>query len=463
VRDGEDRRERVSGAGATTDPALERPWASPVVQERLAEIQRLGALGSDEELAAAGAAADAVRRALDDDGLVLYAGTNAPLADAEEVHDVRIGVRGITGDPGETARPGIPGIDGVDVLEVLTARAVGATMRAPFADVRPQSATLANLAVYAGLTPPGATIAALAARAGGHFSHHEHGAAGIRGHRVAELPFDPERQDVDLERLPAFLAHHEPRLVILGGSVQLFANDVAAVAEEARRAGARLLFDASHTAGLIAGGAFPNPLEGGADAVTFSTYKSYGGPPGGAIALREAGVAQAVAAAVFPGLTANYDASRLRPLLFAARWLLREGEAYAAGCVAAARALAQALVADGLDVMAAARGYTETNQLLVRMEDRPAADAAVARCAAAGVYLSAAEHCDERGRGAALRLGTQELVRRGLGPRDMEAVARLLAALLRGTATSVETRRDVHALRELMASHEATDGEERRA
>lgn len=453
----------MSAVGLVAPLTLERPWASPAAQARLAEIQAAAALGSDAELAAAGAAVRSVERALEEDGLVLYAGTNRLAPAARAVHDAVAGVRGVTGDPGDTPRNGIPGIDGVDVLEVLAARAVGATMRARFADVRPQSATLANLAVYAGLTPPGATVAALAAHHGGHFSHHERGAAGIRGHRVVELPFDPARQDVDLDRLPAFLDAHAPRLVILGGSVQLFPNDVAAVAELAGSVGARVLFDASHTAGLIPGGAFPNPLDAGADALTFSTYKSYGGPPGGVVALREAELAQAVGAAVFPGLTANYDAGRLRPLLTTARWLLRDGEAYGAGCVATARALAHALAADGIDVMAAARGHTATNQLLVRMPDRATANALVDRCVAAGVYLSAAEHADERGVSAALRIGTQELVRRGLGPRQMEAVAGLLGRLLRDPGRSIDVRRDVRALRDAMASHEATNEQERRA
>src|SRR3954470_17478235 len=81
----------------------------------------------------------------------------------------------------------------LEVLEVLTTRAVAATLGGTHPDVRVQSATPAKLAVYAGLTPVGATIAALPAGPGGHFSQHAHGAAGIRGHRVVELPLRPRR------------------------------------------------------------------------------------------------------------------------------------------------------------------------------------------------------------------------------------------------------------------------------
>ena len=167
-------------------------------------------------------------------------------------------------------------------------------MRARHADVRVQSATLGNLAVYAGLTEVGATIASLPRWAGGHFSHHPEGAAGIRGHRVVELPYDAAAYDVDVDALPAFLERERPELVVLGGAVMLFPHRLDRIVDAAKAAGARVLYDASHVAGLIAGGRFQDPLADGVDVVTFSTYKSYGGPPGGAIATSDPEVAERV-------------------------------------------------------------------------------------------------------------------------------------------------------------------------
>ena len=88
-------------------------------------------------------------------------------------------------------------------------------MRARFAEVRPTSATLANLAVYTALTAPGDTIAVLPDWAGGHLSHHAVGAPGVRGLRVVPLPYDDEALDVDVDALPAFLARERPALVVL--------------------------------------------------------------------------------------------------------------------------------------------------------------------------------------------------------------------------------------------------------
>jgi glycine hydroxymethyltransferase len=157
-------------------------------------------------------------------------------------------------------------------------------------------------------------------------------------------------------------------------------------------------------------------------------------------------LAERVSSAVFPGLTANFDLGRLPSLHAAATELLRNGHRYGELCLTAAKALAEGLVELGLPVMAAARGYTGTNQVLVRMPDRPAADAAVLRFNEIGIYLSATEHVDELGPSSALRLGTQELVRRGFGTESMAELASLLAATLYELRSSAELRGAVEAL-----------------
>ena len=365
------------------------PWASAAAQARVHEILAADGDALERADAAIRAHTEQMER-----GLVLYAGTNAG----------GLGARPSLGDPGEKLQPGL---EHLDVLEVLTTNAVAETMRAPHADIRVQSATLANLAVYAGLTDVGATIAALPASGGGHFSHHEQGAAGIRGHRVVELPYAD--YDVDLEALPEFLDRERPALIVLGGALMLFPHRLAEIAAY----GVPILYDASHMAGLIAGGRFQDPLSEGAAVMTFSTYKSYGGPPGGAIVTRDPDVAERVFRAVYPGLTANYDAGRLRALLEAAT---RLDAAYADRCIAGAQALARALHDAGLPVAAADRGFTESHHVAIRGDN-------VAPLTEAGIYASTS--------GPYIRLGTQELVTRGLGPDDMPGVAERIVAALR--------------------------------
>ena len=368
------------------------PWASEAVRERVQQIQAATEPGTAEDLERASRAVQAHIEAMDANGLVLYAGTNAMTGAVAAAHDVQLGVRPSLGHPAEKVQPGL---EQLEVLEVLTTRAVAATMRARYADVRVQSATLANLAVYAGLTPVGATIAALPRWGGGHFSHHPEGAAGIRGHRIVELPYDVAAHDVDVDALPDFLHRERPALVILGGTLMLFPHRLDRIVDVTRAFSIPVLYDASHVAGLIAGGRFQQPLDDGVDVVTFSTYKSYGGPPGGAIATRDPETAERIFAAVYPGLTANFDAGRLRALGIAAADLLNHGANYATRCIDAAKALGQALADAGLRLASADRGFTASHHLAITLPDALTAQWAVGSLERAGIYVSATEIATE--------------------------------------------------------------------
>src|SRR4051812_33463551 len=178
------------------------PWASPPALARLAAVE--AGLPSDP-VAALERAAEAARahaRRLDEDCLQLYAGTNVPSPLVAALHEAALASQPSMGYPGAKYQAGL---EPIDVVEVTAATAIARVMGADFAEVRPTSATLANLAVYAALTEPGDTIAVLPAWAGGHLSHHAIGVPGIRGLRVAPLPYDVEQLDVDLAALDAFL------------------------------------------------------------------------------------------------------------------------------------------------------------------------------------------------------------------------------------------------------------------
>ncbi|MEU5878344.1 glycine hydroxymethyltransferase [Spirillospora sp. NPDC047279] len=418
------------------------PWASSVARSRIAEVAAtltdLSPEGVSETVR--GALRDHAR-AFDAEGIVLYAGTNVLSPAAREVADALVSGRPSMGWPGEKYQSGL---DHLDTLEVLAPTLVARLLGARFAEVRSHSATMANLAVYTALTDPGDTIAVLPERAGGHTSHHAVGAPDVRGLRVVDLPYDAGAFDVDLDALPAFLERERPRLVVIGASLLLFPHDVAAIAGIV--GDTPLLYDASHMAGLVAAGRFQRPLAEGADVLTFSTYKSFGGPPGGVIATDDEALAERLSAAVFPGLTANYDAGRLAPLAVTAAEIMAGGGAYADRCVANARILAAALHDEGFTVAGRGRGFTESHHVAVDVGDGRAAMAALAD---AGIYLSAIglpwQAPGETDRG--LRIGTQEVTRRGFGEHELRQAASLMADVLLRDADPAAVRKDAIRLR----------------
>jgi glycine hydroxymethyltransferase len=419
------------------------PWASPDALARLADVER--ALPSDPAEAlrrAADAAAEHVRR-IEEDVLLLYAGGNVPGGGR---HIELLASQPSMGYPGDKYQAGI---EPLDVVEVTVATAVAELMGARFAEVRPTSATLANLAVYAALTRPGDTIAVLPDWAGGHLSHQATGAPGVRGLRVAELPYDPAELDVDLAALPAFLDRERPALVVVGASLMLRPHRLGAIASAAHELDASVLYDASHVAGLIAEGRFQAPLREGADVSTFSTYKSFGGPAGGVIVADDEALMERIAAAVYPGLTANYDVSRLLPLGAAALERRFPAGAYADACIANARALATALAGAGLDVLGAAHGFTASHHVAVDVRSLGGGTAAAHRLGEVNVLLSeigcpVADGPDPAG---AIRIGTQSITRQGFVETDMPAVAAAIADRLLDRRRTDELRADVAAIR----------------
>jgi glycine hydroxymethyltransferase len=171
--------------------------------------------------------------------------------------------------------------------------------------------------------------------------------------------------------------------------------------------------------------------------MTFSTYKSFGGPPGGAIVTDDEALAKRVSDAVYPSLVANYDVARLLPLAAAALEREASGGEYADQCIANARALAAALAAEGLDVLGAGRGFTDSHHVAVRVGDGTATALTLARS-----NILTSEIGVPTDPAGGIRLGTQAITRQGFVETDMPAIARAIAGALNS-----DMREEVAAIR----------------
>jgi len=252
------------------------------------------------------------------------------------------------------------------------------------------------------------------------------------------MPYSVGALDIDTTQIDSFVRRVRPRLIVVGGSVTLFPHNLAAIREAADRVGAVVLYDASHTAGLIAAGHFQDPLTEGADVVTFSTYKTYAGPAGGATVTNIAKYAERLSTAAYPTLLSNYDPARLGPLAIAAREAVEQSPAWAVATIEYAAELAAHLNALGLVVVGRRLGYTRTRQVVIDVQRLGGDPAAVRRLERDGIYTGACR-LPWQNPGSppeGVRLGVQEFVRRGAGFDTVSDLADLLHRSLTGTGTS---------------------------
>jgi glycine hydroxymethyltransferase len=324
------------------------------------------------------------------------------------------------------------GLEAIEQIEVIAAELAAEIFQAKFAEIRVPSGAIANLYAFMACCKPGDAVIVPPAAVGGHVTHHEAGAAGLYGLRIHAAPVATDGYTVDVDGLAALAREVKPALITLGGSLNLSLHPIVETREIADGIGARLLFDAAHLCGMIAGGTWPNPLAEGAHLMTMSTYKSLGGPAGGLVVTNDAGLAERLDRIAFPGLTANFDAAKSAALALTLLDWREHGQAYAAEMAASARALAEALAAEDVPVFRCANGFTTSHQFAVEAERYGGGQAASkhlrrANILACGIGLPVAPvEGDVNG----LRLGTPEIVRRGMTSADMPELARLIARAL---------------------------------
>jgi glycine hydroxymethyltransferase len=328
------------------------------------------------------------------------------------------------------------GLEAIEAIEVLAADLACRVFASEYAEVRVGSGALANAYGFLATCAPGDSIIVPPASIGGHATHHRAGVAGLLGLDIHEMPIDAERYTADLDGLAALAERVRPKLITIGSSLNLIPHPVAAIRAIADQVGARVLFDAAHVCGLIAGGVWPNPLAEGADIMTMSTYKSLGGPPGGLVLTNDAGLAARIDEIAYPGLTANFDAGKTAALAIGLLDWLDCGRAYAETMVSHASALADSLAGHGLPVFTTALGPTTSHQLAIDAGEWGGGHPAAVRLREANI-LTCAIGLPGRDAMAGLRLGTPEVVRWGLTEADMATIAELVARALTGDPRDV--------------------------
>lgn len=297
--------------------------------------------------------------------------------------------------------------------------------RANFVDLRPLSGNIAGIATMFALCRPGDTVLEVG---NGHQYANKLASSGLKVDlKSVSIPWDDARSNIDLPATIELIQEHRPRVVNIGSGIFLFPQPTSALKQAMIKVNpdSYLVYDAAHVLGLIAGGQFQSPLEEGTDVIISSTHKTMAGPQGGMVLTNDRLIAERIGLAIAPLLESNHHLSRL-PALAATFMEWNEfGTDHATAIVRNAKALGQALADRGLSLVGSDLGYTESHTLIPMVSQFGPAKALADQLEACHI-ITGAVGADR------LRIGVQEVTRRGMDEADAPLVADCIVDALKG-------------------------------
>jgi glycine hydroxymethyltransferase len=325
------------------------------------------------------------------------------------------------------------GCEFVDIAEDLAIERVKKLFNCNFANVQPHSGAQANAAVFLALIKPGDTILGMGIDQGGHLTH---GAApAMSGKWFNAIAYGVRKDNglIDYDAVKDLAIKHKPKLIIAGGSAYSRIIDFKIFKDIAKEVGAYLLVDMAHFSGLVAGGAYPNPIEY-ADVVTSTTHKVLRGPRGGLILTNNEELAKKFNSAVFPGL----QGGPLMHVIAAKAICFKEAlsddfKSYTKSVVANAKVLSETLKNLGYTIFS---GGTDTHLILIdlrpfKLTGKDASDSlgrANITCNKNGIPYDDQKPWITSG----IRLGTPACTTRGFSLNEFKTVGILIDQVLKG-------------------------------
>lgn len=330
------------------------------------------------------------------------------------------------------------GCEHVDELENIARRRACELFGADHANVQPHSGAQANTAVYYAFCEPGDTVLGMSLDNGGHLSHGS--PANISGKYFNVVPYgiDEQTHRINYDEVRRLAQEHKPKMIIAGASAYPRSIDFKRFAEIAHEVGAVLMVDMAHIAGLVAAGEHESPVPY-ADIVTTTTHKTLRGPRGGLILCKKEH-AKAIDKAVFPGT----QGGPLEHIIAAKAVCFGEAmkpefKEYQHRVVANAKALADALLAKGFDLVT---GGTDNHLMLVDLRSFGVTGKEMEK-RLDEVHITVNKNAipndpESPFTTSGIRVGTPAITTRGFRPSDMEKVAELIHL----TATDFEGKAD---------------------
>jgi glycine hydroxymethyltransferase len=325
-----------------------------------------------------------------------------------------------------------------DIIEKIAVERVKRLFGADHANVQPHCGTNANLAVYFAALEPGDTILGMDLASGGHLSHGHKASFSGKFFRSFSYGVHPETEIIDYDAVRDIALRERPKMVICGASSYPKTIDFNRFREIADEAGALLLADIAHVAGLVAGKVYPSPVPL-ADFVTFTGYKTLQGSRGGIILCKKP-YARKIDSAVFPGVQGSMHLHLMAGKAVTFRLAATEAfRAYAGKVIENARILAAALKDRGYRIVC---GGTDTHIVLLDLRSKGLTGAAAQESLEdAGITCNKnAIPFDPLGPEvtSGLRLGTAAVTTRGLSGTEMGKLAEMIDRVLSNPSGKTE-------------------------
>lgn len=329
-----------------------------------------------------------------------------------------------------------------------------------WADVRLVSGTHANLATFKGLSlaTKNQRMVVAPLSSGAHISHDYAGLAGkVLGLETIDHVYDVNEMNIDPDKSAAVIRGSKPGIVTFGGSLFLFPHPVKELSEVAKEVGAYVAYDGAHVLGLIAGGQFQDPLKEGADFITASTHKTFPGPQGGLILgnLKDERTEKAIKKiqrAIFPLTASNTHLGRLPATAIAALEMKVFGVKLAKQTVKNAQTAGEYLYENGIKVLGVSKGFTTSHQIAVDVRKNGGGKKIAEKLEEANLIvnknLMPYDDQNDKENPSGLRIGFQDVTRRGFKESDIKHLCDLMLDIIKGKRSPAEVRKDTIALRQ---------------
>ena len=329
----------------------------------------------------------------------------------------------------------------IDEVEEVARERCKALFGAPHANVQPHAGANANMGVYLALLEPGDTVLGLRLDQGGHLTHGSPVNASGKLYRFVSYGVTPSDERIDLDQVRDLALEHRPKIIVTGATAYPRIIDPEPFRQIADECGALFMFDAAHVAGLIAGGQHPNPMEHGADIMTFTTHKTLRGPRGGAIVCTD-DLAEPIDKAIFPGLQGGpLDHVIAAKAIAFAEAATAEFRDYAAQVVRNAAALAEPLAGHGLRLVSGGTGNHRMPVDLPSFDEELSGKKARLALDRAGISLNENTVPDDPRPPyitSGLRIGTPATTTQGMAEPEMATIASLIHRTLVGREDEAE-------------------------